>query len=359
MFHIVPCGYVKTSRLLLFIVACLTYNFSYADYKVSGRVNLSEEWQPQIFLAAINKLDDYYNAYPDLIVDAANINPDGTFLLQGSTLPPEKKFYRIYLMKEQNSEFDACFYGGDDHNFIHVVLHNNMELLINSDATEIAPFGNYTIKGDHDNDMMQSLASLVYPTFYFHQIKFPSELRFSQEKFNRDLISFSDTCTSTMASLAAVINTDMDKYHQSNSAFYSAFATRLDNDLRDNSYTQDYERKLRYYYSELKTKSSWKEWSLILLSGICLFLIWQNMQLRKKPDLSNKQAELKQDPTEQLTKKEKEILNLITEGKSNKEIASVLFVELSTVKTHINKIYSKLNISQRKEAIKIGQSLIL
>ena len=349
---------MKTLRLLFFIGSCLASNLCHADYSVSGRVNLSDEWQPQIFLAAINKLDDYYNAYPDLIVDAANINPDGTFHLQGSTLPPEKKFYRLYLMKEQNSEFDACFYGGDDHNFIHIVLDNNMELVVNSDATHVAPFGDYTINGDYDNEMMNSLSSLVYPTFYFHQIKFPSELRFSQEKLNRDLINFSDTCNSTIVSLAAVINTDMDKYHQSNSAFYTSFAERLDHDLSDNSYTEDYERKLRYYYPEIKSESKWRELALLFLGAACLFLIWQNILLRKKTKRTEIKEEELPDPIEQLTKKEKEILDLITAGKSNKEIASELFVELSTVKTHINKIYSKLNISQRKEAIKIGESLI-
>lgn len=351
---------MKTSRLLLFCFFCLITNFGFADYSVSGRVNLSGQWQPQIFLAAIDKLDDYYNAYPDLIVDAANINPDGTFLLQGSTLPPEKKFYRIYLMKEQNSEFDACLYvGGDDHNFIHVVLDSDTELVIDSDATYNAPFGNYTVEGNYDNEMMRALARLVYPSYYFYQIKFPSELRFSQEKLNRDLISFSDTCSSTMASLAAVINTDMDKYHKSNSAFYSSFANRLGKDLDDNSYREDYDRKLRYYNPDIKAENSWKDPLILLLVGLSLFLIWQNIQLRKKPKENNNEAEIQTDLTEQLTNKEKEILNLITAGKSNKEIASDLFIELSTVKTHINKIYSKLNISQRKEAVKIGKSLSL
>jgi len=351
---------VKSFRLLFTLGISFVCNFCFADYSISGRVNLSIEWQPQIYLAAINKLDDYYNAYPDLIVDAANVNPDGSFLLQGSSLPPEKTFYRIYLVKEQNSEFDACFYvGGDDHNFIHVVLDSDSELSINSDPTYNAPFGNYSVGGDYDNKMMRALARIVYPRFYFYQIKFPSELRFSQEKLNRDLISFSDTCASTMASLAAVINTDMDKYHKSNSAFYSAFSDKLVKDLSHNSYVEDYERKLRYYDPNLKTSSSWKEFLLLFLGAVCLFLVWQNMQLRKKTKESRNKIKAQPNLIDQLTKKEKEILDLISKGKSNKEIANVLFVELSTVKTHINKIYSKLNISQRKEAIKIGKTPIL
>jgi DNA-binding NarL/FixJ family response regulator len=53
-----------------------------------------------------------------------------------------------------------------------------------------------------------------------------------------------------------------------------------------------------------------------------------------------------------LTQKELTILQQIAEGKSNKEIAADNFVELSTIKTHINNIYTKLGAGNRKEAIR-------
>ena len=56
------------------------------------------------------------------------------------------------------------------------------------------------------------------------------------------------------------------------------------------------------------------------------------------------------DQLTELTQKELSILAQIASGKNNKEIASENFVELSTVKTHINNIYSKLGVSSRKEA---------
>ncbi len=51
-----------------------------------------------------------------------------------------------------------------------------------------------------------------------------------------------------------------------------------------------------------------------------------------------------------LTSKEFLILRLLAEGKTNKEIAAANFIALSTVKTHVNNIYSKLAVSNRKEA---------
>ena len=50
-----------------------------------------------------------------------------------------------------------------------------------------------------------------------------------------------------------------------------------------------------------------------------------------------------------LSKQEITVRNLILEGKSNKEIASELFISLSTVKTHITNLYAKLNVGNRQE----------
>jgi DNA-binding NarL/FixJ family response regulator len=52
-----------------------------------------------------------------------------------------------------------------------------------------------------------------------------------------------------------------------------------------------------------------------------------------------------------LTNKELDILELIIEGKTNKEIAAQNFVEMSTIKTHINNLYAKLEVNNRREVI--------
>ena len=51
-----------------------------------------------------------------------------------------------------------------------------------------------------------------------------------------------------------------------------------------------------------------------------------------------------------LTKREKEVLKEITNGKSNKEIASSLFITEKTVKTHVSNILAKLNVQDRTQA---------
>ncbi|WP_159652294.1 response regulator transcription factor [Vibrio atypicus] len=52
-----------------------------------------------------------------------------------------------------------------------------------------------------------------------------------------------------------------------------------------------------------------------------------------------------------LTKREQQTLERLVQGQSNLEIAEGLFVAESTVKTHVYKLYKKLNVRSRKEAI--------
>jgi NarL family two-component system response regulator LiaR len=46
-----------------------------------------------------------------------------------------------------------------------------------------------------------------------------------------------------------------------------------------------------------------------------------------------------------------DVIRLISEGKSNKEIADSLFLAESTVKTHVSSILRKLNLKSRSEAV--------
>ena len=54
-----------------------------------------------------------------------------------------------------------------------------------------------------------------------------------------------------------------------------------------------------------------------------------------------------------LTRREREVTELICQGKSNKDIAEILFLSESTVKTHIYNIFRKLEVKNRIEAIRV------
>ncbi|HCR55080.1 MAG TPA: hypothetical protein DIW27_11735, partial [Cytophagales bacterium] len=50
-----------------------------------------------------------------------------------------------------------------------------------------------------------------------------------------------------------------------------------------------------------------------------------------------------------LTERQREVYGLIISGKTNKEVMTELFIEQSTLKSHINQIYRKLDIRSRRE----------
>ena len=58
-----------------------------------------------------------------------------------------------------------------------------------------------------------------------------------------------------------------------------------------------------------------------------------------------------------ITRREREILELIADGLSNREIAERLFVSENTVKTHSSRLFDKLSAKRRTQAVQIGKEL--
>ena len=58
-----------------------------------------------------------------------------------------------------------------------------------------------------------------------------------------------------------------------------------------------------------------------------------------------------------ITKRELEILELIANGLSNREIADKLFVSENTVKTHSSRLFDKLSAKRRTQAVQIAKDL--
>lgn len=58
---------------------------------------------------------------------------------------------------------------------------------------------------------------------------------------------------------------------------------------------------------------------------------------------------------DQLTTREQEVLNLISEGLSDKEIAAALNISLYTVKSHVRNILAKLHVNNRREAARLAK----
>ena len=119
---------------------------------------------------------------------------------------------------------------------------------------------------------------------------------------------------------------------------------------------------VKYYPNrELKIQFMIKGFISMVILVIYIVYSAKNLYLKEKQNTidiinqyrlnSTKLKQEFQDKYDQLSIRERDVFNLIIEGKSNQDIAEKLFIEVGTVKLHINKIYKKLGTKDRKETI--------
>jgi hypothetical protein len=85
---------------------------------------------------------------------------------------------------------------------------------------------------------------------------------------------------------------------------------------------------------------------LMVSVGIILAILYIKIDKHRIQQLTVEIESLSSEQKEKtllsdLTTRQKEVYDLILSGKSNKEIMAILFIEQSTIKSHINQIYKK------------------
>ena len=100
-----------------------------------------------------------------------------------------------------------------------------------------------------------------------------------------------------------------------------------------------------------------------LIAGIALIFFFIGIYLNKKSlqktNTSLEVGEINRTKISELgiSNREYEILEEISKGLSNREIAEKLFVSESTVKTHVSNLFMKLNVKRRTQAIQRAKEI--
>lgn len=109
----------------------------------------------------------------------------------------------------------------------------------------------------------------------------------------------------------------------------------------------------------------------LIAAFFLLFGIWVANKITKPKEktiivekeirISNEHFELNEAELElrKISKRELEVLTLMAEGLSNNEIAEKLFVSLNTIKTHSARLFEKLDVKRRTQAIETAKKLRL
>jgi DNA-binding CsgD family transcriptional regulator len=131
------------------------------------------------------------------------------------------------------------------------------------------------------------------------------------------------------------------------STYYADLLERLTLTYPKSNYTKQFKSDLKKdKYSQLEINNAGNSvliyviGALLIISVLLNILLLQKNKTKKEPKINYKTI---------LTPQEQKVFELMHQKNSNKDIADILFISVSTVKTHVNNIYAKLAISSRKE----------
>jgi DNA-binding NarL/FixJ family response regulator len=113
----------------------------------------------------------------------------------------------------------------------------------------------------------------------------------------------------------------------------------------------------RYFVHELST-----EVFVFLIAIIFTGLgLWAGKKLTNQTKIEPPPFEQNEKAIQYLkiSERELEVLELVAQGLSNKQISDKLFVSVNTTKTHLSHLYEKLDVKRRTQAVEKAKSLKL
>ena len=298
-------------------------------------MNIDSTWQRVVYLSIIPSFDQLNSMSNQMIIESSKMDETGRFLFETDYLPAKNYIYRIHLSKKGDPPASLII-GGKDENHLFLIANKNCNLLIENRSSETL-FGNVEISGFLPAKMLKEIDEMVLfvDTANFNSTSLKRELM--EKALDEKLRQFADTCSFPLVALYAIYKTDFEPNIAENPGFYNRFLDKWKDEK--SPYFEEF-RKTIPRENVKQNYSILFGFAGLFFGSILTFLI-----LKRKPQ--------KSEPTETLTVQERKIFSLIQSGKSNKEISNELNIEISTVKSHVNNLYSKLKINSRKEILNI------
>jgi DNA-binding CsgD family transcriptional regulator len=326
----------------------------HAQYDFSGEVDISN-WKGDVYLSVIDDYRKISGVYPEQII--AKTIPDslGNFSFSANNLPEGNRLYRIHVDNCNEYEQQVNHFSGDCRNSKEILfVANNNDKLYFPFSFDQEMF--CKVESENENaDLFLRIDSLKN-TMMFDFGSYTSEAnrKINSKKWYESLLNFSREIEEPIAELyvySLISDRSSKLYHYylkdlKDNAYYGDLLSRLERDYPETAYTIQFKNELnadRYLISNPTGQNiPWWMYGLILI--LLLSILGNIYYLKKVKKLTSKIGSI-----DRLTQQEKIILDLIRQDKTNKEIASEIFVSVSTVKTHINNLYKKLNVSSREE----------
>ena len=319
---------------------CLTASLNSFAAQIKGNINIQDEWMPVVYLSLIQSFDDLNTASFHFLIAEATIDEQGHFQFDSLSLPINDHLYRLHICKK-NDPISTIIIGGQEQNHLHFLMNDKSNLNIN-----IHSFYDFDISGHSGNKTLQ---------FLFDQKKelnaplnIPSEQnRLShRNRILNNYVSITDSAESVINQLLAVHFIDESFGSNEHIELFERLDQSLTQLADSSPYFKNFQNQLEFakFSSQSQAKATQPNWFVPIAVLISLLLILSYLLINRNKKPVERTASL-------LSLQERKVYDLLQAGKSNKEISSVLHIEVSTVKSHVYKIYSKLGIKSRKELV--------
>ncbi len=338
---------------LPFIILLSWYNVSFSQFQFKGKVN--DNFKNAIaYLSIVDNCNKKDLFITDDILQEVKINTNNEFIFNGDFLADKNRIYKIHI--------DNCHDNIGDYKHLLNHCDDSKEILFIANNSDNINFPLNDLKQEfcsieHTNNSSNT-AILKIDEFNDNSL---NELEFTKSDLQRKNIfkshfkklqHFSKQFNEPLAELYTYFlyaneNSISREYYLNDlkkSNYYNKLLDQLEEKYNNTSYTNQFKNNLiKDQYPLIKSSNNTYKiiaFSLGFLLLISLVYNFKHLKTKKPKEVL--------DYKKVLTPQEQKVFELMLTN-SNKEIAEKLFVSLSTVKTHINNIYSKLKISSRKD----------
>jgi DNA-binding CsgD family transcriptional regulator len=314
---------------LLFCSACNLCISSESVGYIKGTLLLDESLERKIYISLIASFEKENAVSESMIIKSSLIDSLGRFSVNLDNLPDGWCLLRLHIVKKGNPPASLII-GGLDENYYFIIANRISKIELHN-TTEKPIFSNLSISGAPYMNTVKYITKLAH---YPDSLNFENSLvekEFFEEVVSDKLKAVADTCKNLLVSLYALNQIDFYSDYAKDPAFYRSFYTKWKDEK--SPYLESLKRKIPMARNSL--------WPYLLL----LLVVGAGFILARTLIRDGKGRKIKK-----LSVQERRIFELLQKRATNQEIADELNIELSTVKSHVSNIFSKLKISSRKDA---------
>ena len=327
------------NRPTVFLLIFCLFQTSATAYVVQGKISFDEEWERKIYLSAIPSFEDLNTASEEFIVNFTSITTDGAFVLQGESLPSADRLYRLHICKKGDPAA-TLFIGGKEENHLHFIMNNDSELIFRSSEL----FKNISLEGHPGNSALFNFTQKIKSFRKSPAVNSKVNREHRRQRLEAFLLNFIDTSAHAIPAMLALDLLDLESLCAERPEFLELKLldwTTLD---AGSPYLHDLQQQIALLRPQSMGTKSWN-WLLFIVI-VSIAILWFSYFHKKFFTLR-----LPANPQSKLSAQERRVLKMVSSGKSNKEISEELNIEVSTVKSHVSNIYSKLGVRSRKEVL--------